>query len=255
MSKPVFVFVPGAWNTPEYYNGVISILQKGDFHSRKVALPSVGCNPVTYDFAEDVQAIKATLDELVEEGSDVVLVLHSYSGQPGAEAVKGLAEKDRETEGLRGGVIRLIFIMAFMVSEGYQPAPRGSTEGMRDFMKCDLENNTVTVDQKDAKAVWFHDLPEKEAEYWASKTLPQSLGVFWSKSTYAGWRDIPSTYVVCTDDRSFGVPFAEYQINLAKKSDHCSLDNVETIDAGHFPMLSQTGKLVKVLERSVGDAA
>lgn len=108
---------------------------------------------------------------------------------------------------------------------------------------------------KDAKAAWFHDLPENEAEHWASKTLPQSVGVFWSKSTFAGWHEIPSTYVICSDDRSFGVPYAEYQINLAKESDRCGLDKVETIDAGHFPMLSQTGKVVEVLKHSVGDAS
>ncbi|KAF2870149.1 Alpha/beta hydrolase fold-1 [Massariosphaeria phaeospora] len=249
MAKPTFVFVPGAWNSPDYYDGIISSLSQEGYPSEKISLPSVGCNPVTFDFKEDVNRIADVVKRLVDEKKDVVLVMHSYGGQPGSEAVKGLVKKERRENGLQGGVIRLVFIMAFMVPEGFQATQRGSTEGMRDFMKVDFENGIVNVEKEDIKPVWFHDLPDEEAEYWASKAVPQSVGVFWSTSTYAGWRHIPSTYVVCSDDKSFGVPYAEYLINSAKESGPVELV-VETIDAGHFPMLSQPSKVVDVLRRA-----
>lgn len=41
----------------------------------------------------------------------------------------------------------------------------------------------------------FNDLSPHQAQFWTSQLLPQSLGVFWSQTTYAAWRFIPSTYV------------------------------------------------------------
>lgn len=77
-----------------------------------LALPSVGGNPPTYDFSEDVQAIRNLVTEISESGSDVILVLHSYAGLPGGEALQGLGKADRQRSGLRGGVIRIVFIMS-----------------------------------------------------------------------------------------------------------------------------------------------
>jgi hypothetical protein len=49
----------------------------------------------------------------------VVLVTHSYTGMPGAEAPVGLGKKEREATGKEVGVIRLVFVMAFAMLEGF----------------------------------------------------------------------------------------------------------------------------------------
>lgn len=56
---------------------------------------------------------------------------------PGAEAPKGLGKKERQELGLKGGVIRLVFIMAFAMPEGFQPTAGGAQ--MPEWMKVDLE--------------------------------------------------------------------------------------------------------------------
>lgn len=78
-----------------------------------VSLPSVGANPPTGDFSEDVAAIRNIVTQLVEQERDVVVVMHSCSGLPGGEALKGLGKKERL--GLKDKVCRLIFIMAWIV--------------------------------------------------------------------------------------------------------------------------------------------
>lgn len=42
----------------------------------------------------------------------MILVMHGYGGLPGAEALQGLGREERAQRGLRGGVVRLVFIMS-----------------------------------------------------------------------------------------------------------------------------------------------
>jgi hypothetical protein len=49
----------------------------------------------------------------------VILVSHSYSGMPASEACDGFGRKQRAAEGLSGGIVRLVYIQALAVSEGF----------------------------------------------------------------------------------------------------------------------------------------
>jgi hypothetical protein len=55
---------------------------------------------------------------LLDSGTDILLVLHSYGGLPGAAAAKGLSKVEREKEGKQGGVVGLAFITALVAREG-----------------------------------------------------------------------------------------------------------------------------------------
>lgn len=112
MSRPTFVCVPGAAHSPIIYDPVKSVLAYHGYEVVPLGLPSVGGTPATYDFTEDVRTIRNYIAQLADTGRDVILVMHGYSGIPGGEALRGLAKSDRERRGLRGGVIRLVFIMA-----------------------------------------------------------------------------------------------------------------------------------------------
>ena len=139
MSKPTFVFVPGAWHSPDAYDKVIGGLKAHGYSSVKVKLPSVGGAPATYDFKEDVNTITGAVTGVVEEEKDVIVISHSYSGQPVGEIPRELSKNERESKGLKGGVVRLVFIMAFLVPEGFQAAPRDDISTMYWFMEADTE--------------------------------------------------------------------------------------------------------------------
>ena len=138
MSKAIFVLVPGAWHGPEIYSPVMDKLNEYGYSTIALALPSNGADPPHQTFDEDVKAIRNTLTRLVDtENKEVVLVLHSYAGVPGAEATKDLGKEERHAKGLEGGVARLVFISAFNMSEGFVPPDEGGT--MPEWMKSDFE--------------------------------------------------------------------------------------------------------------------
>lgn len=118
MSNPTIVFAPGAWHTADCYDVVRKELHAKGWETEAVDYPSVGAEPPTKGLSDDVAAVRAVVEKLAEEGKKVMVVVHSYGGLVGAEAVKGLGLKQRVQEGKTGGVIQLVYLSAFVMPKG-----------------------------------------------------------------------------------------------------------------------------------------
>jgi hypothetical protein len=98
--------------------------------------------------------------------------------------------------------------------------------------------------------VFYNDFPSAQAQEFASQIEPQSIGVLYSKITYAPWRNIPTTYVLCENDQSFTMAYADYLLSVAKSTDDHKIDTLERSDAGRFVMASKPEWLADVLKRA-----
>lgn len=118
-SKPTIVIVPGAWQLISVFVPFADLLKTKGFDTEIVDMPSVGGTqlPLT-GLAEDIAAVRAVVQPLVEAEREVVLLTHSAGGVSGGGAVKGLDVRTRREAGLRGGVVRVIYMAAFMVPKG-----------------------------------------------------------------------------------------------------------------------------------------
>jgi pimeloyl-ACP methyl ester carboxylesterase len=143
MFKPVFVLLHGAWHTPQCWDSLVKELAKAGYDSIAPALPSSGSTPPVPDWSADIQIIRKTVSELVEKGRDVAVVMHSFSGMTGGTALEGLDRESRAASDLPGGVIRLIYVVAFLVPEGFQHSPHGTRDNMVPEMKADFEVSRV----------------------------------------------------------------------------------------------------------------
>jgi pimeloyl-ACP methyl ester carboxylesterase len=139
MAKPVFVLLHGAWHTPRCWSLLIPHLTDAGYEAVAPALPSSGSNPPTPDWSADVTLIRETVSSLVDQDRDVVVVMHSFSGMTGGTALEGLDKASRTAQGLEGGVVRLIYLVAFIVAEGFQHSPYGTRDGMVPQMQTDFE--------------------------------------------------------------------------------------------------------------------
>ncbi|MCJ1357554.1 MAG: hypothetical protein MMC33_007550 [Icmadophila ericetorum] len=252
-SKPTFVCVPGGSCTPRFYQPSASRLSELGYSSMLIDLPTVDAKPAKYDFSEDVKAIRDAVKTLVEEEEkEVIVVAHSYGGVTVSEAVhESFGKRQREDNGRKGGVLRMVFISSFPLPEGAAPGgERGDTSKFLPLQIIDVE----VISVGDAKSQFFHDLPDDEASRWATEEVkPQSLGVFWSKTTYAAWRHIPTTYLICTNDRVVPLAAAEGMIAAARQIQPTAFDVVEKVESGHFAMLSKMEETVAVLRRAAGE--
>ena len=122
-----------------------------------------------------------------------------------------------------------------------------------DLMRCAfIKAGTLLIGKDVALHAIFHDIHTSEGEHWASLLEPHSVGAMWSEQTYAAFRDIPSTYVVCELDRIVPVGQQEGMISNAKEVEPSAFDVVERLQSGHEPNLSVIGDLVGAVQRAVG---
>ena len=117
--KPTVLFVHGGWHRPAHFERVSNLLNEQGYPTSRPALTSVGGSK-TADMYEDANVIRAELDKLiVDEQKEVVVVLHSYGGVVGTQAVDtSFSRRVRKAGGLPGGVLQLVYMSAFMLPLG-----------------------------------------------------------------------------------------------------------------------------------------
>jgi pimeloyl-ACP methyl ester carboxylesterase len=106
MPKPQLVLVPGAWHAPFYMATMVSNLE------------ALGSSNPPKDLSEDIAALRATLEEAIGTGNDVVVICHSWGGFLAGSGLVGLSRQEREAKGKKGGVVRVGYMTAFIVPEG-----------------------------------------------------------------------------------------------------------------------------------------
>lgn len=87
--------------------------------------------------------------------------------------------------------------------------------------------------------MFYQDLDDETAAELAKALRPQSFGAFWSTTTHAAWRIIPTTYILTLKDVPTTVAAAKYLIDTAKASSPHKIDNVIEVEAGHSPFISK----------------
>ena len=142
MSRPTFVCVPGFCHTSAVFEPLRALLSHYGYPVLAVQLPSVLVNGshASNDSAQDSRAIRSAVSRLVEAGQDVIVILHSYAGVPGGDALQDLGKTERAQRGLRGGVLRIVFVMAWIVQEGFKMCEEGDYSSFPPYMHCNTSS-------------------------------------------------------------------------------------------------------------------
>ena len=115
--KPTVLLVHGAWHNASCWDPIRAELKKISYPTEAVQLKSPGNSVTTH--LEDTDIVRKALESLiVSEGKTVILVMHSYGGVAGTNAVQGLEAAAREKNGQKGGIINCLFVAAFLVPKG-----------------------------------------------------------------------------------------------------------------------------------------
>ncbi|KAF2502746.1 alpha/beta-hydrolase, partial [Lophium mytilinum] len=242
--KPTIVFVAGAFSNFDGYTPTTSILKQEGYEVIPVTLPSVGANPPHADFSAEVSAIRDAAMAPMNAGKDVVLVVHSWAGVPGSEAMKGLSKSDRESNGLKGGVVRLVYLTAAVLEVGLNGQSVAEGEPFP-WMRLEPDKRVYV---RDPETLMFGDLDPATRKAMAEKLESHSWGSFITETTHAAWREVPSTYLICENDNCLPAFVQELMTNTPG-----SLFEVERCSAGHFPTLSMPKFTADVIRRAAGE--
>jgi pimeloyl-ACP methyl ester carboxylesterase len=223
------MLVHGAWHGSWCWELLRACLDRMGIDTIAVDNPSTTVPGA--DLHADVVNVRAALDATA---APVLLVGHSYGGAVISEAAS------------HPSVARTVFLAAFALDPEEtvgENALTGGEEGrLGEAMLFD--GDTVSVDPALAGEFFYHDCSPDVAVAATSRLRPMSLAAMSARVQNAAWRDKPSTYIVCTDDRALPVAL--------QRSCASRLRVVVDIASSHSPFLSRPDELALVL---AGDAA
>lgn len=252
-TKPTLLFVHGAFHFPESYDKLTTALRGAGFEVHAPRNLSMNqSRPPNADLYSDSDLIRSYATSLVEAGRNVAVLMHSYGGQVGTNALYGLSSEARAAQGLSGGITHLIYMAAFASAPG-----KSMMDKVEEF--GDMDKIPVAFDfAEDQSCVANYPKEGLIGEQFAEKLDPvelkayiAGLGRFNGKAFYQEIRDTPAwtdeaklCYIYTSDDLTVPVAYQKNMVqNIEKELKGKTFDTVE-FKTGHAPNLTDTKELV-----------
>jgi pimeloyl-ACP methyl ester carboxylesterase len=217
----------GSW----WWHRTAEVLQAQGIRSDTPGLPSCGETGVPGGLTgpgliEDVDLVRRRLLDIVEP---TVVVAHSYGGIVVAQAAAGIES-----------VRHLVLISSYLPEPGQSLSSFGDGSPAP-FLDIDAEGGTFGVRPEVLADTFLQDCSPQIVDDAMNHLARQSLCVTQQPVTASAWQQIPSTYLVCTEDR--GTPAAA-QREFARRA-----NSVVEFTTGHHPFLSQPDAVADLITR------
>ncbi|KAF3033744.1 hypothetical protein E8E12_002963 [Didymella heteroderae] len=238
-SKPTILFVPGAWHKAACYKPVIQKLNAQGYETATADLASVGPVPGLQTWADDVSNIQKQIAALADAGKRIVVVAHSYGSLPAGEAIKGFLARERDAEGKKGGVVRFVYISAFVLP------PQTSLMdalGGNDLPWFQVSESKLEVEAEDPATIFYNDLDKAVQDEQISSLQTFSYQMYFQKTTWAPYKEVASSFVYCTKDNAIPLPIQQGMV----KGSGASFKET-TVEASHSPFLSKVDEVTKAI--------
>ncbi|KAF2820259.1 alpha/beta-hydrolase [Ophiobolus disseminans] len=249
----IVLLVCGGWHVPRSYSKLSEQLELAGYDVHVPALPSVsGSRPPNADLYSDTETVRSVAKELVSAGHEIVVLMHSYGGQVGTNALHGLSLETRRKEGLTGGVSNLIYLTAYALPEG-----KAMIDAVRHFdhealmpLAFDFTDDMSCV-SRDPRTLLVGEtgLPASEVDdyiatfvRWNGQAMYQPL-----TTSRAAWRDIPVTYIHTTKDMT--VPFV-YQEWCVEQMEREGVEvQIAMLETGHCASFTAAKKVADIVDQ------
>ncbi|MFQ1001891.1 alpha/beta hydrolase [Modestobacter sp. SSW1-42] len=209
----------GAW----WWHRTAALLRARGVASVAPALPSCGeTGAAGAGLDDDVAAVRQVL---LDGDEPTVVVGHSYGGIVTAEAAAGV-----------DAVGHLLLVSSYLPEVGESLSTFGGGPEPAPFL--DVDGGTFGVRPELLTTTFLQDCPEVAADALA-RLARQSVSVLGRPVQAAAWHHVPSTYLVCAQDR--GTP-ASAQREFARRA-----GTIVELDAGHHPFLSRPQAVADLL--------
>jgi len=225
------VFVHGGWHDGWSWHLVRELLDAR-------GVPSVALDLPMTTLDRDAAVLSAALAEI--EG-DAIVISHSWGGSVATLGATGAR-----------GVRHLIYIAAVLTEAGHpslSPPPSMLIKGRATLRpKVIIETDTTTIiDREVSLAAFYHDVEPSLARQAASRLRPfQKTGyAVIETDAVAAWRTIPTTYVVCAEDR---MVHPDTQREMAAAAAAAGAEVLEW-PSGHSPFLSHPHLVADLVAR------
>ncbi|KAK6207357.1 hypothetical protein LQW54_007184 [Pestalotiopsis sp. IQ-011] len=224
IGRPSVLIVPGACSTPGFYEPFVAAVREKGYEIETVHIPSTNYEGrikgvQAPSMSDDVAMVQARIAELADAGKDVVLMTHSYGGTPGTQSVEGFGKKERQSRGLKGGVVGLAYMCSLIPELG-----RG----------LDVPHRHPPLAR-----LCFTSLPRGKGEHWAARLTRHSYPSFTTPMTYQGFKDVPVSYLFCERDLTVPPGIQQAGIDMVERVTGARVD-VTRVNCDHVAPFSDT---------------
>ncbi len=214
------VLVHGAWHGAWCWAQVVDELDALGVSNDAVELPLTG-------LVDDAATVRDAIQSAIERaGPGVVVVGHSYGGIVISQAAAAI-----------DGVHHLVYLAAFMTEEGEDELSIMTAHDSPVLDAVVTVDGGAGIDPAQAHALFYGDSDAATVAEVVPLLRPMRGGGRLDGAPV--WKSIPSTYVVCTEDRA--LPPAA-QLEMATRA-----DAVVEWPTDHSPFLTRPGELAALI--------
>lgn len=223
-----FVLIPGAGSGPWYWHLVEAELRRLGHDTEAVELPSADD---AAGFPEYVDAAVAAIGDR----TDLAVVAHSLGG------FTGTLLADRVPAEL------LVLVTAMIARPGESPGDWWANTGHDEAFRAQATLDGIPPDEDPSDELTYYGGVSADLIAGAeADSRGQSGTPFVPPWPLATWPDVPTRFVLCTEDRFFPPTFMR-----AVVADRLAPDTpVDELPAGHLPMLSHPIELAGILDHA-----
>ncbi|CEL09813.1 hypothetical protein ASPCAL12942 [Aspergillus calidoustus] len=214
------VLIPGAWHTPNHYSEFTNALRALGHEVHVPHLPSWnGARPKNANLKTNFDFIRTYVESLASAGRVITVLMHSYGGQVGTNALSGLGAETRAAQGLASGVVGLMYIVAAALTEG---------RSMRDFvaehghgplldLALDFAEDRTCVSRDPRTMVVGGGRSDSDTEEYIAGLQRWNGKGFDGKLKAYAWRDIRNVgYVYATLDMTIPVDYQKVYVQILR---------------------------------------
>lgn len=201
---------------------------------------------------DDAANARLTIEGLVHQGKDILVVAHSYGAVVASECASGLGRE--ELMGVcRGGILRMLFIAGIVPWEGQ--SVDGAMGGLLGTGPPDgVVDGFMHHSQEKLAQCMYSSVPFEQGLWHAATTnTAQSARAFQGRLTHAGYRRIPVTYMLTEADRMVPAAMQEMFIGIVEAEAGRAV-SVVRYPVDHCPEVTEIGAVVDCVLRAAGEA-
>jgi len=180
-----------------------------------------------------------------------MVILHSYGGQVGSNALVGLGLDARAQRGQPGGVSHLVYLSGFAVPEGVSMMDKVKEFGHMDLVPIafDFAEDMTCLNNDPRTLLVGPGVDDTEMDKYLATLVRWNGNGMYLPIKHAAWREIPVAYIYTAADMTVPLDYQKSFVEGMQKSGR----RVQTFEltTGHCPHLTATEGVVNAVDTIV----
>lgn len=237
------LLIHGAWGGAWEFQETIDSLRKRGHSASAIDLPGHGESLVPIPEVTMDAYIQSVIEAAEAMEGPIVLVGHSLGGAIITQVAEKIPHK----------IDRLFYVAAMLPRNGETPLGlmQSDDEGqLLPKLVFSEDQSYVTVKPEDVGSVLLHDVREPQRleaflPHFAMKQATEPF-MFPAQVTQANFGSVPKTYIRASLDRVLSTTLQDRMLT------GWEVDQVITLESGHFPLMSIPERLVEAINQAAG---